>query len=70
MERPQRLAVHDQRNGDIIWASDTIEMVLDIANHKADLVEVREVIDHFQLCWRWRLGGCAGTGGRKGSTKC
>ena len=40
MEGPQRLAVNDQRDSDLVRSADAIEMVLDVADHKTDLVEI------------------------------
>lgn len=49
MECAQRLAVNHQRDRDMVGAADSIEMILDVADDKADLVEIVEVIDDFQL---------------------
>ena len=35
MERPQRLAMNDQRNGDIVGPADAVEMVLDVADARS-----------------------------------
>ena len=59
---PQRLAMNDQRDSDVIRSADAVEMVLDVAEHKADLVEVGEVIDDFQLASRRGVGGGTGAG--------
>jgi hypothetical protein len=45
MKRPERRAMDDKRDRDVIGAADAVEMVLDIAEHEADLVGVAEVID-------------------------
>src|SRR4051794_6778524 len=70
MERPQRLAMNHQRDGDIVRAADAVEMVLDVADDEAGLVVVAEVIDHLELfgC-QGRLGRRAGAGGREGGAK-
>jgi hypothetical protein len=52
----------------MVGAADAIEMVLDAAGEKIDLVEVVQVIDHFQLGLSCRLGGRARARGGKGRT--
>ena len=40
MKGAQCLAVYDKRDGDVVGTADTVEMVLDVAEDEADLVEV------------------------------
>ena len=49
MKRPQRLSTNHQRDRDVIGATDTVEMVLDVAEHEADLVEIVEMVDYLQF---------------------
>ena len=66
MKCPQRLAVNHQRDRDMVGAADTVEMILDVAECEAHLVEIVEVIDHFQFRRRCCLAGRDGAGGGKG----
>jgi hypothetical protein len=58
MKRLQRRSMHHQRDGDMVGSANAVKMVLDIAHNKADLIEVAQVIDHFQL----RLPRCFSSG--------
>jgi hypothetical protein len=57
---PQRRAVHHQRDGDVAGTADAVEMVLDVAEHEADLVEIAQMIDDLQFALRLGIGCCAG----------
>ena len=59
VKRLQRGSMHNQGDGDMIRPADAVEMVLDVAHHKADLVEVAEMIDYLQLRCSRRFGGRA-----------
>jgi len=50
----------------VVGTADTVEMILDVAECEADLVEIGEVIDHFQFRRRCGLGSRAGAGCGKG----
>jgi len=52
----------------MVGAADAIEMVLDAAGEKIDLVEFVQLIDQFQLGLSRRLGGRARARGGKGRT--
>jgi len=69
MKRAQRLAVNHQRDRDMVGATDTIEMVLDVAGNEADLVEIIEVIDDLEFGRGRCLGGCARARGGKRCTE-
>jgi len=51
-----------QRDGDVIGAADAVKMVLDVAEHKGDLVEVAQVVDHFQPVGACGRGVCSRRG--------
>ena len=59
MKRLQRLAVHHEGDGHKLGTADALEMVLDIADDKGDLVEVVEMIDHLQFLFGRDFGGSA-----------
>jgi hypothetical protein len=55
MERLERRAVHDERDRHFVGAADAVEMILNVAHHELDLVEVAEMVDHFGTAWLGRL---------------
>ena len=55
--------MNHQRDRDMVGATDTIEMVLDVADNEADLVEIIEVIDDLEFGRGRCLGGCARASG-------
>lgn len=69
MKRPQRLAVNHQRDGDVFGVADAVEMVLDVADHEVDLVEVGKVVQTTELAEAACLGGRAGTDAAKAAPK-
>src|SRR5262249_55780374 len=52
VERLERRAVHHQRDRDLVGAADALVVVLDVAEHEIDLVEIAQVIDHLALVGR------------------
>jgi hypothetical protein len=61
MKGPRRRAVDRQGNGNTRRPADAVEMVLDVAEDKVDLLQVVQVLDHLRLDGRRRrLAG--GTG--------
>ena len=60
--------MHDQREGHVVGTANTVDVVLDIAEHEYDLVEVAQVIDHFQFS-RWHVCRGGSRAGRRGSGK-
>jgi hypothetical protein len=68
-KRPQRGAMDHKRDRDIVGAADAIEMVLDVADHERDLVEVDQVIDDLLPAGGRALRGRVGTGSGERDTE-
>src|SRR5262249_24113199 len=54
MECLERWAVYDERDRHLVRAADPIEMILNVAHHELDLVEVTEMVSDLGAA---RLGG-------------
>ena len=61
--------MNHQRDRDVIGATDTVEMVLDVAEHEADLVAIVEMIDYLQFCRRCFDRSVCARGGKGGAER-